>query len=209
MWSAEIRCPSTAFSQTFFGSESEMEIDIAKIDQMTLNRDRFLFCGLVAANSLLLDTVGTLPLYDDTIEVNKGTWLSAQQPVYELGYPIHSLLVWKTNEDLEEGQLSVKPIGPLRYEALVKRDLYDEIVGHRRPDIWVAALIAALSDLHDQALKSEEENEEDEESQPSEELAYFRRHDIPRGDLFNAAEAATKIAPFRVTQQQLSDDEDD
>ena len=208
-WTAEVRCPSTAFSHTSWACDPEMTVDLAELNDSVLNRDRFLVCGLVAAETFTMDTKGTLPIYQPTVEVAAGSWLCSQSLVYEIGSPIHSLLVWKVNNDLEEGRLSVRSVGPLRYEALARRDLFDEIVEYRRQDIWVAALIAALSDLHEEARKSEEEMEEDNEHQPSDALAYFRRYDIPRGDLFNAAEAATMLAPFDITPREISDYEDD
>ena len=209
VWTAEVRCPSTAFSHTIWSSDSEMTVDLARLANSVSSRDRFLICGLAAAKNFTIETEGTLPIYGSLVEVDTGSWMCSQPMVYEIGRPIHSLLIWKVNNDLEEGRLSVRPIGPLRYEALVRRDLYDEIVEYRRRDIWVAALIAALADMHEDARTSEEEMEEDEESQPSEALAYFKRHDIPCGDMFNAAEAATKLAPFYVAPMEVSDDEDD
>ncbi len=209
MWTAEIRCPSTAFSHTVGSSNSEMTIDLTQLDHSVLDRDRFLLCGLAAAKEFQLSTEGALPIYDPIIGVEKGAWLCTQQPVYEISHPIRSLLIWKINNDLDEGQLSVKPVGKLRYQGLVRQDLYHEITNLRcRPDIWVAALIAALSDLHQDALNSESETEEDSDAEPSEALSYFKRHDIPRGDLFNAAEAATRLAPFDLTPSQILDDED-
>lgn len=146
VWTAELRCPSTAFSYTEFSSESEMTVDLSSFDHSALSRDRFLICGLATAKPFQLNTQGALPIFEPTIDIPKGTWLCSYQPVYEISHPIRSLLVWKARNDLDEGRLSVRPTGALRYDALVPPDLFHEIVNLRcRPDIWIAALIAALS----------------------------------------------------------------
>lgn len=210
MWTAEVRCPSTAFSFADFSNLSEITVDLSRFEHLALNRDRFLICGLAAARSFELNTQGSLPIFDPMIEVVQGSWMSSHQLVYEISHPIRSLLIWKARQELDEGQLSVRPVSSLRYEALVHPDLYREIVNLRcRPDIWVAALIAALADLHGDALKSQLEIEDDADAQPSEALSYFKRHDIPLGDLFNAAEAATKLVPLDLTMISIEDVEDD
>ena len=125
VWTSEVRCPSTAFSHTSWTCNSEMTVDLVALSDSVLNRDRFLVCGLAAAKSFRMNTKGTLPIYDPIVEVAVGSWLCSQSLVYEIGSPIHSLLVWKVNNDLEEGRLSVRSVGPLRYEALARRDLFE------------------------------------------------------------------------------------
>ena len=208
VWTAEVRCPSTAFSHTVWSSDSELSVDLLELSDSLSSRDRFLFCGIAATKRFPLNTEGALPIYESVVDVEPGSWLCSQPLVYEIGHPIHSLLKWRVDNELDEGRLAVKPIAPLRYEASARRELFDEIVDYRRKDIWVAALISALADLHEQACKSEAEIEEDSEAQPSEALAYFRRHDIPCGDMFNSAEAATQLAPFEVTPELIPDEED-
>ena len=41
-WTAEVRCPSTAFSHTSWACDPEMTVDLAELNDSVLNRDRFL-----------------------------------------------------------------------------------------------------------------------------------------------------------------------
>ena len=209
-WTAEVRCPRSAFSHTATSVAKLWDIDL-NLPPYTRapSSNRFLFCGLAAAQPLTLNLRDVLPIYPDVVDVKQGQWLCHEVVLYQIEQPLRSLLAWKPDDSLDAGHLKVARTGQLRYTATVSPKVHAQIKKHQRPDLQVAALVSIMSAMRTDAVKSATELEDNpDEAVPSPEYEYLKRYGISIEDPFDAAAAATSIVPLKELSSATAEDDD-
>ncbi len=141
-WVVDVRCPKALYARTEQSSVREFEVrwPTAETDGPVYLRP-----GLVAIQDLRLSASGLIDLWGaGEIDVPKGWWL-AQGKVVSSKSLSESLLMFRQDDSLSEGRMSVQKdlsTGNLRFIVGLAPHLYE--TRHADRDIHMAGLIAAF-----------------------------------------------------------------
>ncbi len=201
-WIVDVRCPKALYATVELSSAPEFEVRWATAET---DGPVYLRPGLVAVEDLRLSATGLIDLWGEgEIDVPKGWWL-AQGRVVSSKSLSESLLLFRSDDSLLEGRMSVQKdtsTGNLRFIVGLAPNLYDARRADR--DIHMAGLIAAFGLL---GCSPPSEDEEDAILQAIK--AKLDDAGVPVwGDgNYDPAQAATVIEQFGiVTQEEDNDD---
>lgn len=206
VWTLEVRCPKTLYSQTFT-SDDPSTPTVAHWEQEDMEGMIFLIPGLAATQDLNLPTAGLNDLWrtQDQILIPQGTWLAKGGPV--ITNSIDSLIRFRRDEKLKAGRMEVRDdtsSGSPRFIVSVSSDLFDRVsrAGSEARDVWVAALIGAFARIPElDAFRA------DHESSVSRMLKIkLYQAGVPNWDEegWDPTLAATSIEPFQAVSLESS-----
>lgn len=156
-WATEVRCPKTLMAKIQTSAEARQ---IVKWDLEDVDHEVFVMPGLLAVRDFSMRLSGLSSVYEGAgeLRVSRGYWL-AKGETWRASTLLESLLTFRVDEDLANGQMAVEPDhggGHLRFLIRMASDVYAN--RHDRA-VRIAALIGACAHFP-VAFRSREDEEE-------------------------------------------------
>lgn len=145
-WATELRCPKTLFASVELSTGSPTTTQTVRWEPEDVDEDLFLIPGLLALKDFDLrpGSDELTPVWEGVrLRVKAGWWL-AQGLSYRTRTLGQSLLKFRRNEDLADGQMSIQrdeSADDLAFHVHMAKDIWPE---RRQRHVQVAALIGAM-----------------------------------------------------------------